>query len=207
MSHCVQFLRKLMRFGGAAALVSLLAACRADAPAPTPATQAAASTSEVVGAVPANAIVTLLPATGDPPMPAEPALMDQLSKQFIPPVLLARVGQPVAFHNGEDLPHNVTVIRRISGTEVFNTSTERGQTFTYTFDRAGQYDVRCDIHEGMEAIIIVAHGPVTTIAEDDGRFVLHNVPFGSYRLSLTYAGQTVEQPLEVNGARTEVNAR
>lgn len=89
---------------------------------------------------------------------------------------------------------------------MFNTSTERGQTFTYTFDRAGQYDVRCDIHEGMEAIIIVSYGPVTTIAEDDGRFVLHNVPFGSYRLSLTYAGQTVEQPLEVTGARTEVNA-
>ena len=209
MSHsvnCVQFLRMLMRFGVMAALVLLLAACRADTLAPAPTAQVATA-SEVVGTVPANAIVTLLPASGAPPMPAEPALMDQLSKQFIPPVLLARVGQPVAFHNGEDLPHNVTVIRRISGTEMFNTSTERGQTFTYTFDRAGQYDVRCDIHEGMEAILIVAHGPVTTIAEDDGRFVLHNVPFGSYRLSLTYAGQTVEQPLEVSGARTEVNAR
>lgn len=196
---------QFLRLGGVAAAIFLLSACRADAPAPVPEARAATA-SEVVGTVTANAIVTLLPASGAPPMPAEPALMDQISKQFIPNVLLARVGQPVAFHNGEDLPHNVTVIRRISGTEVFNTSTERGQTFTYTFDRAGQYDVRCDIHEGMEAIIIVSYGPVTTIAEDDGRFVLHNVPFGSYRLSLTYAGQTVEQPLEVTGARTEVNA-
>lgn len=135
-------------------------------------------------------------------MPSEPALMDQISKQFIPDVLVVRVGQPVQFHNGEDLPHNVTVTRRGSGAEVFNVSTERAQTYTHTFDRAGQLDVKCDIHEGMEATVIVAKGPTTTIAGDDGRFSFTNVPLGSYRVSMTFTGQTVEQPLEVTSART-----
>ena len=153
--------------------------------------------------VPRNAIVTLLPAGGEPPMPAEAALMDQISKQFIPNVLLVRPGQPVNFHNGEDLPHNVTVTRRTTGTEVFNTSTERGQTYTHTFDRLGQYDVRCDIHEGMEAIVIVARGPMTTIANNDGSFSIPNVALGSYTASVTFEGQTVEQPVEVKAARTE----
>ena len=170
-------------------------------PAPSPA--AAVTHSEVSGTVPRNAIVTLVPAGGEPPMPAEPAVMDQISKQFLPPVLLARVGQPVEFRNSEDMPHNVSVTRRVSGAEVFTVGTEPHQKYVHTFDRLGQYDVRCDIHEGMEAVLIVARGPVTTIAGNDGAFSIPNVAFGSYTASVTFEGQTVEQPLEVTSARTE----
>jgi plastocyanin len=176
---------------------------RASAGAPP----AAVTSSEVTGLVPANAIVTLLPPTGEPPMPADAALMDQISKQFIPNALIVRVGQPVDFHNGEDLPHNVTVTRRTSGAEVFNVSTERGQTYTHKFDRVGQYDVKCDIHEGMQATVIVARGPMTTIAENDGRFILPNVPLGAYKLSLSFEGRTVEQALDVASARTSISIR
>jgi hypothetical protein len=47
---------------------------------------------------------------------------------------------------------------------------------------------------------------MTTIAADNGRFSFSNVAVGSYTLSLTYSGQTVEQAIEVSGARTEVKA-
>jgi plastocyanin len=180
----------------------LIAACNANPPAAAPAA-VVATTSEVAGVAPKNAIVTLLPAAGPPPMPDQPAVMDQLSKQFIPSVLMVRPGQPVEFRNSEDMPHNVSVTRRGSGTEVFNVGTEPRQKHVYTFDRVGQFDVLCDIHEGMSALVIVAPGPVTTIAGDDGRFAFSNVSFGSYKLSLTFEGQTVEQPIEISGPRTE----
>lgn len=137
-------------------------------------------------------------------MPAEPAVLDQRSKQFLPHTLLVRVGQPVEFRNSEDMPHNVSVTRRESGSEVFNVGTEPYQKYDHTFDRVGQFDVTCDIHEGMEATVIVARGPMTTVAGDDGRFSLPNVAFGSYTLSLTYSGQTVEQAIAVSAARTDV---
>lgn len=192
------------------ALISIVAAAGCSSgtdtssspPAATPAVTNVTS-SEVTGTVPKNAIVTLLPASGAPPLPAEPAVMDQISKQFLPNVLLARVGQPVEFRNSEDMPHNVSVTRRISGSEVFNVGTEPHQKYTHTFDRIGQYDVKCDIHEGMEATVIVARGPMTTIAADDGTFSIPNVAPGSYTASVTFAGQTVEQPVDVKGARTE----
>lgn len=130
--------------------------------------------------------------------------MDQASKQFVPTVLIVRVGQPVQFRNSEDMPHNVSVTRRESGSEVFNVGTEPHQQHVHTFDRVGQFDVRCDIHEGMEAVVIVARGPVTTIAADDGRFSFPNVAFGAYTLSLTFEGRTMEQPIDVAGARTNV---
>jgi plastocyanin len=171
-----------------------------EPPAPEPA--AAVTSSEISGVAPKNAIVTLLPASGPPSIPDQPAVMDQLSKQFIPSVLIARPGQPVEFRNSEDMPHNVSVTRRGSGTEVFNVGTEPHAKHVHTFDRIGQFDVLCDIHEGMSAVVIVAPGPVTTIAGDDGRFTFPNVALGSYKLSLTFDGQTVEQPLQVAEART-----
>jgi plastocyanin len=187
-------------------LSAVFAACNSSEPRSTPAVTSApaATSSEVTGIVPKNAIVTLLPASGEPPMPAEPAVLDQISKQFLPHTLLARVGQPVEFRNSEDMPHNVSVVRRESGSEVFNVGTEPHHKYMHTFDRVGAFDVTCDIHEGMEATVIVARGPMTTVAGDDGRFSLPNVAFGSYTLSLTYSGQTVEQAVEVSGARTEV---
>ena len=183
-------------------LSAAMAACNSSAPPAAPAAAPAAARSEVTGIAPKNAIVTLLPANGEPPMPAEPALMDQISKQFIPPTLMARVGQPVEFRNSEDMPHNVSVVRRESGKEVFNVGTEPHHNYVHTFDRVGEFDVTCDIHEGMEATVIVARGPMTTIAGDDGRFSFTNVAFGSYTASVTFSGQTVEYPLEVAGART-----
>lgn len=184
------------------AVVVIVAACSSSAPPPAAAV-ATATSSEVVGIAARNAIVTLLPAGDPPPMPEQAAVMDQQSKQFIPNVLLVRPGQPVEFRNGEDMPHNVSVTRRGSGTEVFNVGTEPGEKHVYKFDRTGQFDVLCDMHPGMSAIVIVAPGPVTTIAEDDGRFVFPNVPLGSYKLSLTFEGQTVEQALEVTSAHTQ----
>jgi len=192
-----------LRIFCSAAVVAIVAACHSSAPPAPTATAATGTSSEIVGIAPKNAIVTLLPAAGPPPMPDQAAVMDQQSKQFIPNVLLVRPGQPVEFRNSEDMPHNVSVTRRGSGTEVFNVGTEPRQNYVHTFDRIGQFDVLCDIHEGMSAIVIAAPGPVTTIAEDDGRFRFPDVAFGSYILSLTFEGQTVEQALEVTGARTQ----
>lgn len=100
------------------------------------------------------------------------------------------------------MPHNVAVSRRESGTEVFNTGTEPNQKYVHTFDRIGQFEVKCDIHEGMEATLIISNGPLTVIAGDDGGFSFSNVTPGAYKVSVTSAGQTVEQALDVKGPRT-----
>ena len=193
----------------AAALSALLAACgsSSNTPAPAAATPppAPVSSSEVSGTAPINAIVTLIP-DGGAPMPAGPAVMDQYAKRFVPDVLYVRVGQPVEFRNSEDMPHNVTVKRRLTGSEVFNVGTEPQQKHVHTFDRVAAYDVLCDIHPGMQATVIATESPLATIADDAGRFSIANVPLGAYKLSFTFEGRTVEQALQVTGARTDVKA-
>lgn len=190
-----------------ASVIVLAMACRSEDTAPAPAASpvSAVTSSVVSGTVPPNAIVALVPVDALPP-PAAPAVMDQYAKQFVPNVLYVRVGQPVEFRNSEDMPHNVTVLRRGSGAEVFNVGTEPQQKYVHTFDRIGQFDVACDIHPGMQATLIATPSPYATVADDGGRFTISDVKPGSYKLNLTYEGRTVEQPLEVAGPRTDVKA-
>lgn len=181
------------------------ASCSSPAP-PAPAAEpdVAAGPGIVSGIAPRAAMVTLLPADGDEPMPAGPAVMDQYAKTFVPSVLYVRVGQPVEFRNTEDMPHNVNVIRRGTGAAVFSVATEPQQQYVHTFERMGQYDVACDIHPGMQALVVAAPGSRVTIADEQGAFTIPNVPAGSYRVSVTFEGRTVEQAVEVSDARTSV---
>jgi plastocyanin len=187
----------------AAAFAMMTVACSSPAapPAVTP------GMSEVSGAVPAGAVVSLQPTSGEEPLPAGPAVMDQYSKRFEPAVLYVRVGQPVEFRNSEDMPHNVTVTRRGPGTTIFNVGTEPQQKYTHTFDRPGQYDVLCDVHPGMQATLIAANSSRATVADESGKFSLTNVPVGEHTMRVTFEGRTVEQPVSVTGARTEVRVR
>jgi len=174
----------------------------AAAPSPT-----AAAIAEVTGTAPRGAVISLAPAGMAVPLPEGPAVMDQYSKQFVPNLLYVRVGQPVEFRNSEDMGHNVTVNRRGTGAEIFNVGTEPQQKHVHTFDRSGQYDVLCDIHPGMQATVVAATSAMAAVSDDAGRFTIPNVAAGTYTLSATFEGQTVEQTVEVKGPRTEVTVK
>lgn len=65
-------------------------------------------------------------------------IVDQRGQQFIPALVVAQVGQPVEFRNGESIPHNVYVARAGSGAAEFNVSTDPNQAHTHTFTRSGR---------------------------------------------------------------------
>ncbi len=182
-----------------------MAACGAPAapPSPTTAPPVATGVAEVAGTAPRGAVVSLIPA-GGVPMPEGPAVLDQYSKQFVPGVLYVRVGQPVEFRNTEDMGHNVTVNRRSTGTSVFDVETDPQEKYVHTFDRVGQYDVTCSVHPGMQATLIAANSPFTTVADDGGRFSIAGVVPGAYTLSVTFEGRTIDRPVDVKEPRTSV---
>jgi len=178
-------------------------AAPARAPASVPVS--AAGLTSVTGTASSGAVVVLEPTTAQElPPPGGPAVMDQRGQQFIPSVLVARTGQPVEFRNGESIVHNVYVTRRSTGSEVLNVGTDPGQSHTHTFEQAGQYEVSCDIHPGMQATIVVVSSPYVAVGDGFGNFAIVNVPPGSYTLKATYAGSTSERVVEVTGTHTDV---
>jgi plastocyanin len=159
-----------------------------------------------VGRAPRGALVTLEPAAGAVPLPAGGALMDQFSKNFVPELLFVRVGQEVTFRNSEDQLHNVTVVGSRTGTAVFNISQSPYDTYKYTFDRPGEFDVSCDVHPGMRATIVATTTPYAVYADSAGTFSLPNVPPGSYKLRISADGTQRERVVEVKGARVDLGA-
>jgi plastocyanin len=88
---------------------------------------------------------------------------------FMPAVLHVKVGTTVTWRNDEPITHTVTSgqvlnIDKSTGLRsdqhadgLFNaTLNGSGDTFSYTFEKPGTYSYYCDIHQGMNAEVVVS---------------------------------------------------
>ncbi len=107
-------------------------------------------------------------------------VLDQKQKRFIPHVLPILVGTTVDFLNSDDVYHNVF---SFSPARSFDLGRYRkGKSRSVTFDTPGVVKVYCDIHTHMNAFILVLENPYFTTTDEDGNYVLENVPPGEYTL-------------------------
>jgi plastocyanin len=202
--------RSFLRFATFVVALGLFrAGCSSSAPPPasTPApvaATAASGTATVAGRTVPGALVMLEPASGEPPLPDGPAILDQYGKQFVPGVLFVRVGQRVEFRNSEDVDHNVRVIRNPTGTMVMDESGSQNQVFTHTFEQPGTFEVSCDIHPGMRATIVASRTPFAVETDAAGGFTIERVPAGAFVLKVLAAGRETSQPVTVVGPRTDL---
>jgi plastocyanin len=197
------------RLRGLSAAGLVAAACTTQSDS-SPATQP--SDNIVVGTAPPAvrglpSVITLEPEPAiSPPVPAEPAVMDQFGIAFAPRLLVVRTGQPVEFRNSEDVAHNVRVRDAERDSTLFHEGTVMGDPFEYTFRRTGGYDVSCDIHPGMKAFILVVSAPYAVLADDDGSFAFADIPPGSYTLSVWNIDPQLRsrRPVRIRSGRTEL---
>ncbi|NUS65193.1 MAG: cupredoxin family copper-binding protein, partial [Saccharothrix sp.] len=81
---------------------------------------------------------------------------------YSPATLSVSVGDTVTWTNQDTAPHNVVVT---SGPEKFTSPTlQKGQSFAFTFTKAGSYQYYCSLHPDMKASITVAGSATTTTA-------------------------------------------
>lgn len=186
------------------------AAPEGSAPAPeASAAEPAAGAHVVAGTVPpaSNGVSTIVVLEPNPPrqLPAsDPATMDQVNRVFTPDILFARVGDPVEFRNSDDELHNVNVTNDATKAQVFNVAIIPQTIYKYTFAREGLYDVHCDIHQTMAALIVASASPYAKLADPDGRIQFDDVAPGGY-LATAYVGDSrLQQAIDVAGPRTEI---
>ncbi|MET4638790.1 plastocyanin/azurin family copper-binding protein [Mycetocola sp. 2940] len=94
-----------------------------------------------------------------------------VSLNFMPETLTVSAGDTVTWVNGEPITHTITsgtfsdvdATTGLRGSEaadgLFDERLgEEGGTFSYTFESAGTYHYFCDIHDGMNATVVVEEG-------------------------------------------------
>lgn len=178
-------------------------------PAPVPVRPAV-----VFGVVPAAvndvpSAVVLRPATAYAyPTPTAKPMMDQMARRFTPDVLVVRTGQPADFRNDDDTIHNVRVRERGRETDdpAFNIALPQGASYDYAFAKDAVWDVRCDMHQSMSAVVISSSSPYAAVAGRDGSFEVGGLPAGAYTLIAYTAGGPLERAIHVaEGQRLRVN--
>ncbi|WP_411720686.1 plastocyanin/azurin family copper-binding protein [Mycetocola sp.] len=94
-----------------------------------------------------------------------------VSLNFMPETLTVSAGDMVTWVNGESITHTITSgtfsdVDETTGLRASEAADglfdeklgEEGGTFSYTFETAGTYHYFCDIHDGMNATVVVEEG-------------------------------------------------
>jgi amicyanin len=90
--------------------------------------------------------------------------VDMMGYKFTPAALTVSVGDTVTWTNHDQAPHNVVVT---DGPEKFTSPLlQAGQSFSYTFGKAGTYSYYCSVHPDMTAKVTVTGGGTTPPTTD-----------------------------------------
>ena len=183
-------------------------------PAPAPAAAAAGANAGAVvaGTVPAAvdgaASIVVLDPDGPFDLPyADQPVMDQIAKMFTPDILFARTDQAVQFLNDDDSLHNVNVTNAETKEQIFNVAIIPENNYEYQFKNEGLYDVHCDIHTTMAAVIVVSASPYAKVADADGQIEFDGVQPGSYTARVYAGTRRLEVPVDVKLPRTDITIR
>ena len=104
----------------------------------------------------------------------------QKSARFTPNVLPVVVGTTVEWPNHDDIFHNVF---SMSEAKPFDLGLYKDPDVKrVTFDKAGRIEVFCSIHSSMNCTILVLENPYFSPTDDDGKYSIHDVPAGVYKL-------------------------
>jgi plastocyanin len=120
------------------------------------------------------------PVAGIPPAPAAPVKVDQKGCIYTPRVVVARVGQPVAFTNSDDTKHHIQAMAEIN--KEWTVSQDKGspaQSVTFDKPEVGIL-VICHLHPWMRMFVHVLQNPYYAVTGDDGTFTIKDLPSGYY---------------------------
>ncbi len=169
----------------------------------------------------ANVIVWLrkLPAgTEVPPVPEDPAVLDNVNCSFKPHAFVLRVGQKMLVKNSDPTAHNTRIspIRNNAFNQTIAPNDRNGVEVVYQQPELVPIKTQCDIHPWMGSFHFPVDHPWAAVTDANGNFEITGLPAGDlvFRLwhermgyvarsaKVTIAdGETAEQTFEVDAAK------
>ncbi len=140
----------------------------------------------------ADAAVVLVPLAPVHPRGHATASIEQRGKEFLPYVTIVQTGTPIEFPNNDTTRHHVYSFSPPKRFEIKLYAGKPSQPVI--FDKPGEVAIGCNIHDWMEAYVLVVDSPYFAKTGADGRAVLADVPDGRYRLQLWHPQQKAAQP-------------
>lgn len=112
------------------------------------------------------------------PSKAITAQLSQQDRRFTPDLVVVPAGSTVSFPNFDPVFHNVFSLSKAKSFDLGNYP--KGATRTVVFPKPGIVFVDCHLHPNMSAVIVVTPNGWSTKADAAGRFLLSDLPPGTY---------------------------
>ncbi len=163
----------------------------------------AASVADTAGKPVAEAVVFVyeIPGGAFPP-PAEPAVMDQINKEFVPRVLPILAGTKVRFPNKDNTHHHIYSFSKAKKFEVPLFKDEPADPVE--MEKPGVIKLGCNIHDWMLGYILVLDNPYFARTGADGKAALAGIPEGEYELAVW--SERLKGPVEATRQKVKVGA-
>jgi plastocyanin len=114
------------------------------------------------------------------PPPAEPAVMDQRNKEFVPRLLPVVKGQEIRFLNSDQVQHNVFSPHE---QEPFDLGLyAAGESRSMRLNSFRRHKVYCNLHKNMVTDIFVLPNRFFSLTDGAGRYRIQGLPEGEYGL-------------------------
>lgn len=155
----------------------------------------------------ADAAVLVEPLAGAPARPRARGhvAIEQRNREFIPWMTVVQTGTSIDFPNNDTVRHHVYSFSEPKRFEIKLYAGKPGQPIV--FDKPGQVDIGCNIHDWMEAHVLVVDTPYFARTGADGRATVAAVPAGRYRLRLWHPLQkAAAAPAEIDVGDAPVRA-
>ena len=117
--------------------------------------------------------------------------LEQKDKRFIPHIMVVQVGTEVDFPNHDPFFHNVFSV--YDGKPFDLGLYANGESRPVRFNRPGISHIFCNIHPQMSAVIVTVETPYFAVSAHDGRYVIENVPAGTYQLHIWHERSDEQQ--------------
>lgn len=147
-----------------------------------------------------DAAAVLEPIAAVPPLREAHASIAQKDRDFVPYLTIVRTGTAIDFPNRDPLKHHVYSFSSAKRFEIKLYAGKPAQPVI--FDKPGEVALGCNIHDWMEAYVLVVNTPYFAKTSLQGRALVADVPPGRYRLRFWHPRQKAEPPareIEIGG--------
>lgn len=135
-----------------------------------------------------DAVIELSGTASQPVTPVN-AIVDQVDKEFVPPVTVVPLGSRIRFPNSDDILHHVYSFSPAKTFDIPLYGKNDSDSFGSTFDTAGVVEIGCNIHDWMLAYIYVAQSDYAAKSDASGVASLQDLAPGSYSVKVWHARQ------------------
>ena len=159
-----------------------------------------------VGGVPAeNVAVVLEPVTTAKLKRSANVTIAQVDREFTPFVTIVQTGTAIDFPNRDPIKHH---LYSFSPAKPFEIKLYAGQPSTpIVFDKPGAVALGCNVHDWMEAYVLVVDSPYFGKTDSKGQARIANIPPGNYRLKIWHPRQKTQVPvrdMSINAASAKL---